>query len=260
MKLFDAHTHLQDDRLYPEREAVLRAAAEAGVAGIAVKGRTERDWERVAALADQYPCVHPSFGLHPMHGGGRTGNWRATLIRFLLRYPAAGIGETGLDFTKEVPDHADQESVFRDHLSVAAELGRPVTIHCRGAWDRLTAVLREVSVPGGMMIHCCAAPPTALEALLEMGAFISFSGTVTRPDDHRASQIVARVPLDRLLIETDAPDHVPCSPSAEKQLKPNEPARLPDVLASVASLHGSAREKIASASSGNARRFFGFES
>ena len=256
MVFFDAHCHLQDERLVPEWPGVLARARRAGVLGIAVKGARESDWSRVAALAEREKGLHPSFGLHPWFLGERSGDWMAALEARLVAFPEAGVGEIGLDPEPKgdggVPME-EQEEVFKAQLALAVGLDRAVSIHVRGAWGRLLALLDEVDFPERWMVHCFGGSVEVARVLLARGAYLSFSGTVTRVNNRRAVAVLPAVPVERLLVETDAPDLLPRGAVGPL----NEPANVVRVVERVAAIRGESVGELAEQTDQNARRFFG---
>ncbi|HEY5652841.1 MAG TPA: TatD family hydrolase [Pontiella sp.] len=254
MRLFDSHNHIQDERIFPMLEKVMAHARDAGVIKMGVKGCCEDDWSRVVEIMESDEGISPSFGLHPWFIANRSSGWLQTLEQFLQKYPQAGVGEIGIDHAVEGYDVEDQESVFLDQLALARKLNRPVSIHCRQAWGRLIELLdRFGALPRGMLIHCFGGSAEIAKELVNRGAYISFSGSITRPNNRKAGPAICAVPDDRLLIETDAPDILP-SP-AEGPL--NEPANLCLVLAKVAELRGISDAELAERTFCNAERFFG---
>ncbi len=254
MKLFDSHNHIQEERIYPQIGDVMARAHASGVVKMGVKGCCEADWPRVVEIMKRYEGIHPSFGLHPWFIADRSPEWLKTLEHWLVQYPQAGVGEIGIDHKCEEYDERDQESVFLAQLKLAQRLERPVSIHCRKAWGRLIALLDEVgTLPRGMLIHCYGGSAEIAQALVKRGAYISFSGSITRPNNRKAGPAIRAVPEGRILIETDAPDIMPFA--AEGDL--NEPANLRYVLTKAAELLGMTEAAVAELSYRNACRFFG---
>jgi len=254
MELFDSHNHIQDERLLPDIKNVMERASKAGVSAMGAKGCSEADWPRVVELAGVYEGVHPSFGLHPWFIKKRSAEWMRLLEEFLVEYPEAGVGEIGIDHAIEDRDDADQESVFLAQLELARRLERPVSIHCRQAWGRLIELLDGFGeLPRGMLIHCYGGSAEVAQELVERGGYISFSGSITRPNNKKAEPAINAIPADRILIETDAPDILPTG--AEGNL--NEPAHVRLVLAKAAELRGMPPAELAELTFANARRFFG---
>ena len=255
MKLFDCHNHIQDERLFPTLGNVMQRARAAGVVAMGVKGCCEADWLRVVQILETYDGIFPAFGLHPWFIVGRSPGCFQTLEKLLLEYPQASVGEIGIDHAIVDRDDADQESVFLAQLEIARRLERPVTIHCRRAWGRLIELLDQFGdLPRGMLIHCFGGSAEVATELVKRGGYISFSGSITRPNARKAGSAIRAVPADRLLIETDAPDIMPTT--AEGDL--NEPANLRLVLAKAAELRGMSEAELAELTFNNAERFSSF--
>ncbi|QBG48912.1 TatD family deoxyribonuclease [Verrucomicrobia bacterium S94] len=254
MKLFDAHNHIQDNRLFSDLGAVMQRAADVGVVKMAVKGCCEADWPRVIEICTRYSGTHSSFGLHPWFIQERSEQWLKTLENLLIQYPDAAVGEVGIDHAVEDRDDVAQEKVFFQQLDLARKLERPVSIHCRRAWGRLIELLDDFGeLPRGMLIHCFGGSAEVAVELVKRGGYISFSGSITRPNARKAGPAIRAVPDDRILIETDSPDILPST--AKGPL--NEPANVRLVLEKAAEFRGIPEEKLAELTFRNAGRFFG---
>jgi TatD DNase family protein len=259
MRLFDAHSHLQDPRLLADVEGVIRRAGETEVERISCSGVAEDDWDTVRALASRFPQVVPGFGLHPLYVGDRTDGWLASLEGF-LRYPGSTVGEIGLDNEEKGGNIEVQEAVFEQQLDLAGKLGRPATVHCRRAWGRLMTILRRrARFAPGMLIHSYSGPVELVAPLVELGAHFSFSGAITRDRNLKGGKAVQAVPLDRMLLETDAPDIMPQMSDRRLPEASNEPANLPHVLRAAAELRGMNANELAGIVWENSCRFFGVE-
>jgi TatD DNase family protein len=206
--MIDAHNHIQDERLAPYRDECVAEMRRLGVKRWAVNGTGESDWAAVGELAEDFSEeTIPCFGLHPWFIQDRSEDWESTLGEILDRFPQAGIGEIGLD--KWIRDHRidEQELLFRQQLKIAAERNRPVMIHCLKAWGRMLEVLRDEPLPDrGFLLHSFAGPAEMIESFVELGGYFSFSGHFIHGRKAVVREAFKRVPLDRLLIETDAPD------------------------------------------------------
>lgn len=272
MNLFDAHNHIQDERLFPMLETVMERARSAGVKQMAVKSCCEADWPKVIEIANRYPDTHLAFGLHPWFIDGHSQTCFRIMEELLTTYPQASVGEIGIDHALEKRDDEQQGRVFLAQLAIARKLSRPVSIHCRRAWGRLIELLDEFGeLPHGMLIHCFGGSAEIATELIRRGAYISFSGSITRPNAKRAKTAMCAVPDDRILIETDAPDIFPVMTqeqharmaesgtglwSADGNIPLNEPANLRFVLAKAAELRGVTEEAFAELTFLNAKRFF----
>ena len=211
---YDAHLHLQDERLADVISGLAQIYQTEQVAAVVVNGTRPEDWPEVLQLAVDHPFVIPSFGLHPWCINDTPGNWRESLLQHLdeaskLDKPI-GIGECGLD--KWIRDYEleAQKSTFAWQLELAAERNLPLSIHCLKAWGTLFAMLKESPGPErGFLLHSYGGPVDMVDAFVELGAYFSFSGYFARPDKSAKLEAFKKVPLGRLLIETDAPDMVP---------------------------------------------------
>ena len=223
--LHDAHNHLQDDWLRPhwDRIAADREAAEIGA--MVVNGTCEADWPVVAELARRFPWVRPSYGLHPWDVGNASPGWRDALRRQLDADPRAAVGEIGLDrwiLARARPDDprlaglrraslAEQDEAFRWQLALAAEQGRPASVHCLEAWGALSAALAETPrPPAGFLLHAYGGPVELIASYAKLGAYFSFNGhrlgaPVGSARAERFQALVRALPEERLLVETDAP-------------------------------------------------------
>jgi len=309
--LFDAHAHLQAPRLAPLLDAVLTDAAAAGVVGIAVNATHEGDWAAVLALAARprapgAPALRPSLGIHPWRLRTRTPGWQARLRAALVAHPGAGVGESGLDRAPKglaaAPDAADQAAALGTHLDLGRELGRPVTLHCVRAVGALTAALAaRAPFPAGVILHAWAGSPEATARLAGLGGVHFSVGArqvaaapppgqdrgARQPVSPKAWAMLAAIPPDRLLLETDAPDGfvpgsgVPAGGAGGRgggeereeggsggdaaaaaalpppEPPPNQPSNLVPLLAAVAEATGRPPGDIAAAACAAGERLFG---
>ncbi|MEI8095855.1 MAG: TatD family hydrolase [Spirochaetales bacterium] len=245
MRLFDAHCHLQASVFESDREAVFARARAAGVEGFVVCATEPGDWDDVEALARTEAGVIPAFGVHPWYlpEGQTTSDWLAPLEARLLAWPHAWVGEIGLDRSAGPPLEL-QEAAFAPQLALAGKLGRVATVHCRRTWDRLNWYLARRSHPEvPVVMHSFSASWPVAQQLLELGAWFSFSGALTRTRNQRLPQVFAALPRDRVLLETDSPDLLPEALWRENPDRANESAHLLHVLNVVARLWGCGPEE-----------------
>ena len=209
MHLYDAHNHLQDERFAANRAALVATAAQHGVVKMVVNGACEEDWPLVQQLAEQFPQVLPSFGYHPWYLHERTPDWQRTLAQFLDHHAPCAVGEIGLDRWKKDLPYDGQEDAFVWQLRLAAGRNLPASIHCLQAWGRMHELLRATPRPArGFLLHSYGGPVEMVAPLAKLGAYFSFPGYFMHPRKARQREAFAAVPLDRLLIETDAPDQL----------------------------------------------------
>ena len=253
MKLFDTHAHLQDPRVAGDTDAMMARARSVGVARVLSCGTREEDWGALAGLAGRHPEILPAYGVHPWFIETLSPDWVNALGQRMTD-DAAAVGEIGLDFAVDGLDRGKQEAVFLSQLRLAKALKRPVSMHCRKAWGRLVELLKqEGGLPHGGAIHAFSGSVEMVRECLRLGAFFSFSGSITRPANHKAKKAAAAVPDHRLLIETDSPDMLP----AEVPGPLNEPAHVIHVVNTLAAVRETTPDEIAQTTWENAVRLFG---
>lgn len=205
-RLYDAHNHLQDDRFAGQQSALLAACRQVGVVRMVVNGACEEDWPKVLELARAHPEVLPSFGYHPWYLAERTERWLENLCGFLDQIPAA-VGEIGLDRWKPGLPYEGQEEAFVAQLRIAAEQNLPVSIHCLQAWGRMLDLLKNERRPArGFLLHSYGGSVEMVKSFVDLGAYFSFPGYYAHERKQRQRETFRQIPLERLLIETDAPD------------------------------------------------------
>lgn len=252
----DAHCHLDDEHFAPDLDAVLARAQSANVRALVTAGADVASSRAAVALAERYANVYAVVGIHPHHAETfSTATWAA--IRELATHPrVVGIGEIGLDFHyADGAPRALQEHVFRAHLDLAAELDKPVVIHHRDAHDAVMRLLREHAARAtrarGLLHSFSGEVPMAQEAIA-LGYVLSFSGTVTFKNAPRVRAVATAVPLEHIVLETDAPYLAPW------RGRRNEPAYIVPIATKIAELKQSTLETIAHATTQNCQALFGF--
>lgn len=252
----DTHTHLNHPRLLRQLSGVLARAREAGVGEMIVVGYDLTSSERAVELVGQHEGLYAAVGVHP-HEAGEVEE--ATLDR--LRGLAGGegvvaIGETGLDFYRDLSPRPAQVEAFRRHLALAEELERPVIIHCREAEETLLEVLSgEGQVRPGSVWHCFDGTAEQAARAVELGLMLGFSGVLTYRRAEGLREVAAGAPEDRVLVETDCPYLAP----EPKRGRDNEPANVRLIVERLAEVRGVSTAEMISVTSANARRAFGLE-
>lgn len=277
---FDAHNHLHDAWLAPYRAQVIAELARLPLGGAVVDGTCESDWPEVKALCTTSKVpLRASYGLHPWHVGNASSQWRDTLLRTLDAQPHAALGEIGLDrwiIDRARPDDPrlaglrratleEQHEAFVWQLRLAAERNLPVTIHCLEAWGALTEILRAHPLPArGFLLHAYGGSADIAQKLLPLGARFSFNGSFLHERHLARREVFQALPLDRLLVETDAPA-MPLPPDQRAYTLPdlsdgttiNHPANLAVAYAGLAAIRGMSLDTLAAAVAENFSRFFG---
>jgi TatD DNase family protein len=250
LQLIDTHCHLYSEPLSRDPAAAVARARDAGVRDIVVPAYDLASWRDVRDLAVAHDGVHPALGLHPWVAGEPLDG--GSLHEALVQARAVAIGEIGLDYKIDGPDRARQREVFVLQVDLARELDLPVILHCRGAFEDMLAILEERA--GGLrgVVHAFSRGPDLMRRFVALGLFIAFGGAVTRPRAQRAQKSAAKVPLDRLLLETDAPAIGLDGVDAEDA----EPRHVREIAAAVAALRGLEPLAIAEITTFNARELF----
>jgi TatD DNase family protein len=257
MQLIDTHVHINFDAFQPDLEAVAQRWRDAGVVRLIHSCVEPAEFSSIQAMADRFPELFFSVGLHPLDADKWTLDFRSQILELAASdHRVVAIGETGLDFYK-AENREQQVAVFQAQLAIAQELGLPVIIHCRDAAPEMAQLLRDFwqsqgSVRGVM--HCWGGTPTETEWFLELGFYISFSGTVTFKNAAQIQASARMVPSDRLLVETDCPFLAPVPKRGERR---NEPAYVRYVAEHVAQLRSVPLEVLAAETTQNACQLFG---
>ncbi len=277
--LCDAHNHLQDDWLAPHLDSIAGECARLGLGAMVVNGTAEADWPRVAALAERFAFVRPSYGLHPWDVAGRSPHWLEALRARLVAEPRAAVGEIGIDrwilesarsdyFPPGSPPPAplaEQTECFLAQLALAVELDRPASIHCLQAWGQLDELLRSRPLPRcGFLLHAYCGPAEMVPGFATLGAYFSFNGSFLAEKKTRQRAAFRAVPPERLLVETDAPAMPPPAPWLTHPLPPspegkpvNHPANLAATYEGLARLRGMALPELTAQVAENFARVFG---
>lgn len=249
----DSHCHLDFPELSDRLPEVLANMAAAEVEHALCVSVTLEDWPRVAALARAHPQLSASVGVHPDNAGVIEPSVEQ-LVALSRGEKIVAIGETGLDYFRATGDLSWQRERFRTHIRAARESGKPLIIHTRAAAEDTLRIMREegAAEAGGVM-HCFTETWETAQAALDLGFHISISGIVTFKNAAVVRDVAARVPDERLLIETDSPYLAP----VPFRGKTNEPARVIHVAATVAELRETPVHRVAATTTANFHRLFG---
>jgi TatD DNase family protein len=250
--LYDSHCHLDAPEFDPDRGQVLARARAAGVTRQLVPAVQRSGWEALRQLCLSEPGLRPAYGLHPMFLAHHRPEHLDDLAAWLERERPAAVGEIGLDFFVADLDPDRQRHYFEGQLALARQFDLPVVLHARRAVDEVIAALRRV---GGLrgVVHSWSGSYEQARQLFAMGIGLGIGGPVTYERAQRLRRTVQAMPVEFLLLETDAPDQ----PGSGQRGQRNEPGHLPEVLETVAALRGMAPEALAEATTANALRLFG---
>jgi TatD DNase family protein len=246
----DSHCHLPF--LDSGVEAAIARAREAGVAGMVTVGTDLASSRDALDVARAHDDVRATVGLHP-HDASRFDDEWAALAALAREAEAVAVGECGFDLYYEHSPFDAQERAFREQIRLAKEISRPLVVHTRDAWEETFRVLEEEPRPDVIVFHCFTGGPDLARRALRIGAWLSFSGIVSFKNAGPVREAAAAAPLDRLLVETDAPYLAP----VPYRGRTNEPAYVPAVGAAVAAARGEPMEVVAGATRANAAEVFG---
>lgn len=252
--LIDSHCHLDFPDLAGEREAVLARAQAAGIGLMVTISTRVRRFDEVLAIAEAHDQIYCSVGTHPHHAAEEPEITAEDLIALAKHPKVVAIGEAGLDYHYDRSPRADQERGFRTHIEAARETGLPLVIHAREADDDVARILEEETARGAFpfVLHCYTSGPELARRGLALGGYVSFSGVVTFKNSGSLRDIAKEVPLDRLLVETDAPYLAP----EPLRGRTNEPANVVHTAARLAAIRGTSEEEMAEITSANFFRLF----
>lgn len=251
LELTDSHAHIDDRSFDADRGLMFARASEAGVRHIVVPAVDQASWPRVASICAEHPQAHPAYGLHPIFLDQHRPEHLDDLVVQLQSHRAVAVGEIGLDFFLPELDPTRQREYFLRQLRIARDFDLPVIVHARRAMDEVTSTIKRI---GGLrgVVHSFSGSVQQAARLWELGFYLGIGGPVTYERAQRLRHIVATMPIERLLLETDAPDQ----PDAAHRGQRNEPARVAEVLRVVALLRSESEAAVAAATSANARRLF----
>lgn len=254
MTFIDSHCHLNYKGLVEQQQQVLERARAAGVGTMLTISTRESEWDDVIGIAEREDDIWATVGIHPHEADAHAHIDTAKLIDRAQHPRVVGIGESGLDYYYDHSDRDQQQTSFRAHIAAARETGLPIIVHTRDAEDDTAAILRDEMGKGAYpgVIHCFTASDAFADIALELGFYISISGIVTFKNAKDLQATAARVPIDRLLIETDSPFLAP----VPHRGKTGEPAFVADTARFLATLRGVDVMTLADATSANFHRLF----
>ena len=252
--LVDSHCHLDFKEFAPELDAVVARAKKAGVGVCVSIGTKLPQFPNVRAVAERFPDVWCSVGVHPHEAEAEPLDGPAILVAHAAHPKVVGIGESGLDYYYEHSPREAQRTNFRHHIAAARETGLPLIVHTRDADDDTIEILQSemARAPFTGLLHCFTGTRRLAQAALELGLYISASGIVTFKNSSELRGVLKDVPRDRLLVETDAPFLAPVPHRGKR----NEPSYVVHTAAMLAELTGATPEELADTTTENFFRLF----
>jgi len=258
--LVDIGANLTHDSFDDDRDQVIERAADAGVMRIIITGSNGESSQDALALAQTRPGkLYATAGMHPHHASDYSPAVRATLADLAREDAVVAVGECGLDYFRNFSSPEEQRSAFESQLELAVESGLPVFLHQRDAHEEFVDILKpRIGEISAGVAHCFTGDREALHECLSMGLYIGVTGWICdERRGERLKEIVTDIPLDRLMIETDAPYLLPRTLEPKPKTRRNEPGYLTEVLRVVAEAMQKSEATVAQATTANAERFFG---
>lgn len=256
MELIDSHTHLDFPDFDEDRVALLAASRALGVRRMVVLGVSQGNWQRVWDLVQSDPDLHAAFGLHPVYleqhrpdDLPELGDW---LTRLAGHRQLCAVGEIGLDYFIETLDRERQQTLFDAQLQLAADFNLPALIHVRRSHAAVIATLKRFKLKRAGIIHAFAGSKEEAREYIKLGFKLGLGGAATWPQALRMHRVLADLPLDSVVLETDSPDMAPAMFPGQR----NSPAHLPAICSALAAIMAIPAEQLAAASTANACALF----
>ena len=252
--LVDSHCHLDFADFAEERADIVRRAREVGVGRMVTISTRVRKFADILAIAEEFDAVYCSVGTHPHNAAEELDVTADELVRLAEHPKVVAIGEAGLDYHYDKSPRDAQATSFRTHIAAARRTGLPLVIHARSADQDMAAILRDEMGKGAFpfVLHCFSSGPELARTGIELGGYISFSGIVTFRNSEELREIAREIPLDRILVETDAPYLAPVPHRGRR----NEPAFVADTAGSLAATLGIDPDELAMLTTRNFFRLF----
>jgi len=251
--LIDSHAHLSMPQFDRDRDEVIRRAAEAGVELIFTVGTDLKDWPKALEIARGSDGVFAIIGIHPHHAKEVTEKAYSDLRTLSQDEKVRALGEIGLDFYRNLSPRDVQVARFREQIHLARELNLPIVVHARGAHGEVLTILREEGAGEiGGVFHCFSGDYGMARACLDLGFLVSIPGTITFKNSEDLRNTIRKIPLDRILVETDCPFLAPVPVRGKR----NEPAYVKFTALKLAEVRKSTFDKVARITTENAKRVF----
>ena len=253
IQLIDTHCHLDDTQFDHDRETVLKNCLSQGISEIVVPGISRARWDRTLDICRRYSSLHPALGLHPMFMDEHRQEHIEELTQQLNQHRLIAIGEIGLDFYAGKTQATPQLHFFEQQLDIAASHHLPVLLHVRKAHEETLQLLRKKNLTGGI-VHAFSGSYEQAKQYVNLGFKLGFGGTLTYARSHKLHRIARQLPIDAIVLETDAPDMTVSQHRGER----NSPEYLPYCLQALSEVRNTPATEIAHATSANAEKIFNF--
>ncbi|MGB0496105.1 MAG: TatD family hydrolase [Kangiellaceae bacterium] len=252
INLFDTHCHLDFPQLADKLDLYLAKSEEAGISGILIPGVKKEGWRAIRQITARYPICHSALGLHPLFIDEHDERDLHDLEMALSVGPISAIGEFGLDYQKSKINSAQQVKLAKAQISIAMTAGLPIVLHVRKAHDEMIKVLNQLKFKGGGVVHAFNGSEHQAGKYIEMGMKLGFGGAMTFPRAAKLHRLAKNLPLESIVLETDAPDMAPVT----CRLPHNTPLHLFDNFRSLITLRNETPVEIAAQTTTNALEVF----
>lgn len=251
--MIDSHCHLADPQFADDLDEVLARAKKAGITQMVTIADSLLEAKKCIEIAEKHAHVFATVGVHP-HNAKEWKRGDGDALKEMVEHSkkVKAIGEIGLDYHYDHSPRGDQRAVFLEQLTLSRELGLPAVVHCREAIDDVQRIVREVE-PLQLVLHCCTEKWEDVEWLVNLGHLLSFTGMATYPKLKEIHDTIRHCPLNRMMIETDAPYLAPVPHRGKR----NEPAYVVEVAKAIADIKGVSVEEVEETTTKNAEQFFG---
>lgn len=249
--IIDSHCHIDFNDFDADRDDVIQRAQQLGVEKIIVPGVQRTSWDRVRHCCDTYSALYPCYGLHPYFIAEHNSDDIQALASYIEQHRPVAVGECGLDFFLKELDRDQQQFYFEQQLDIALQADLPVVIHARKSTEAVIDAIRQRPGLRGM-IHSYSGSYEQAVKLIDLGFYLSFGGPVTFQQASRLRKTVSQLPLDSILVETDAPDQ----PGQMANRQRNEPAFIVEVVEQIAQLQHTDSHRVADITTENAKALF----
>lgn len=253
MLLIDTHCHLDVADFDLDRAQILERCRDHGITRLIVPAIDAPGWGNLAALCQSHPMLFPAYGLHPVYIHAHRDADLESLKLHLVYHRALAVGEIGLDFYIPDTDKARQVAIFEQQLHIARDADLPVVLHVRKAHDEVLRILKKIRVKGGTC-HAFNGSMQQARDYIQLGFMLGFGGMLTYPHSSKLRKLAKELPLDAIVLETDAPDMTVASHHGQR----NSPEYLPECLQALAEVRNESPEVVADVTTKNAERVFNF--
>ncbi len=252
MNLIDTHNHIDTDIFSTNRQEVVRTARKNGIIAQIVVGFSGDRWQHLLSQCAQENDLYPALGVHPLHLDSRSEDYIQDLQNLIQTKPIIAIGEIGLDFFYKNAEKKQQTLFFEKQLEIAEDRRLPVLLHIRKAHDQVLAILRKRHKPVSGIVHGFSGSMQQAEQFIALGMYLGFGGAITYERARKIRHIASKIPLDHIVLETDAPFMTPSTYHGT----PNKPGYLLETARTLAILRNVSIEEIAEKTTENAKKIF----